>query len=141
VSVRLKGALVLGVIVALLGGGCGGRGVGAKTLSQQAMSLQSEAAEGALLARDVFSGRTTRVYTREHAADLYKAASGVEASLKSARTEPRLEGKLRRLLAVATRVSAELKRLGTVSKDEAHELGCELRAAAAESKEIGEGLA
>jgi hypothetical protein len=140
VSVRLRDALVLGGIVASFGAGCGGGGVGAKALSEQAMSLRSEAAEGALLAQDVSSGRTTRVYTREHAADLYKAASRVEASLKSARTKPRLAGKLRRLLVVATRVSAELNRLRTVSKGEARELGRELAAAAAESEEIGKGL-
>ncbi len=138
---RLKRLLLLGVMLALLGAGCGGGGkLGAKALAQQAMSLQSDAAEGTLLAQDVFSGKTTRIYTREHSADLYKAASQVEASLKTAKTAPGLEGKLRRLAAIATRVSTELKHLGNASKDEAQALRRELKAAAAESKRIGKGL-
>jgi hypothetical protein len=93
---RLKWALLLGVLLALLGAGCGGSGkMGAKALSQQAKSLQSEAAEGALLAQDAVSGKTTRIYTREHSADLYKGASLAEASLKAAKTEPALEPKRR----------------------------------------------
>jgi hypothetical protein len=133
--------LLLGVVLALVGVGCGGGGkLGAKALSQQAMSLQSDAAEGALLAQDVFSGKTTRIYTREHSAGLYKAASQIEASLKTAKIAPELEGSLRRLAAVATRVSTELKRLGNVSKDEARALGRELEAAAQASQKIGKGL-
>jgi hypothetical protein len=133
--------LVLGVILALLGAGCGSGGkLGAKALAQQSKSLQSEASEGALLAQDAVAGKTTRIYTREHSADLYKAASQVEASLKTAKTAPGLEGKLRRLEIIATRVSTELERLGQASKGEAHALRRELEAAAAESKTIGEGL-
>ena len=136
----MKWVLLLGVVL-LLAAGCGGGGkLGAKALSQQARSLQSHAAEGALLAGDVFSGRTTRIYTREHSADLHKAASQIETSLKTARTAPELEGKLRRLEAIAARVSTELERLGHASKGEAHALGRELEAAAAESKTIGKGL-
>jgi len=137
----MRRVLLLGVVLALLGAGCGGGGkLGAKALSQQARSLQSDAAEGALLAEDVISGRTTRIYTREHSADLHKAASQVEASLRTAKTAPALEGKLGRLAAIATRVSTELKRLGHASKDEALALRRELEAAAAESKKIGKGL-
>ena len=51
VPVCVKGALVLGVVVALFGAGCGGGGtLGVKALSQESKSLQSVAAEGALLA-------------------------------------------------------------------------------------------
>jgi hypothetical protein len=57
---RKTRVLVLGVILALLGAGCGSGGkLGAKALSQQSKSLQSEAAEGALLAQDAVSGKTT----------------------------------------------------------------------------------
>jgi hypothetical protein len=137
----MRRVLLLGVVLALLGAGCGGGGkLGAKALSQQARSLQSDAAEGALLAEDVISGRTTRIYTREHSADLHKAASQVEASLRTAKTAPGLEGKLRRLEIIATRVSTQLERLGQASKGEAHALRRELEAAAAESKTIGKGL-
>ncbi len=140
VSRRRERVLVLGVIVALLGAGCGGGKLGPKALWQQSKSLQSLAAEGALLAQDAVSGKTTRIYTREHSSDLYKAASQAEASLKAARTEPALEPKLRELAALAAQVSAALKRLGGASKDEQRALGRELQTAARESKKIGKGL-
>jgi hypothetical protein len=140
-SLRRARVLVLGVILALVAAGCGGGGkLGAKALSQQSKSLQSLAAEGALLAQDAVRGKTTRIYTREHSSDLYKAASQAEASLKAATTEPALQPTLRRLTALATQVSAALKRLGGASKDEQPALGRELKTAAQESKKIGEGL-
>jgi hypothetical protein len=141
-SLRRARLLVLGVILVLLGAGCGGGGrLGAKALSQQAKSLQSLAAEGALLAQDAVSGKTTRVYRREHSSDLYKAASQAEASLRAAKTESALQPKLRRLAALVSQVRAALRRLGGASKDEQRMLGRELQAAAQESEKIGAGLA
>jgi len=138
---RKTRVLVLGVILALLGAGCGSGGkLGAKALSQQSKSLQSLAAEGALLAQDAVSGNTTRIYTREHSSDLYKAASKVDASLKAAKTEPALQPRLRQLAALVTHVSAALKRLGGGSKSEQRVLGRELQAAAGESEKIGKRL-
>jgi hypothetical protein len=138
---RRERLLVVGVILALVGAGCGSGGkLGAKALSQQSKSLQSLAAEGALLAQDAVSGKTTHIYTREHSSDLYKAASQAEASLKAAKTEPALQPKLRQLTALATQVSAALKRLGGASKDEQRALGRELQTAARDSEKIGEGL-
>jgi hypothetical protein len=138
---RKTRVLVLGVILALLGAGCGSGGkLGAKALSQQSKSLQSEAAEGALLAQDAVSGKTTHIYTREHSSDLYKAASQAEASLKVAKTEPALEPRLGQLAILATQVSAALERLGGASKDELRALGRQLQTAAQESKKIGKGL-
>jgi hypothetical protein len=140
-SLRRERVLVLVVILALFGAGCGGGGkLGAKALSQQSKSLRSEASEGALLAQDAVSGKTTRIYTREHSSDLYKAASQAEASLKAAKTEPALQPKLRQLTALATQVSAALKRLGRASIDEQRALGRELQTAARDSEKIGEGL-
>jgi hypothetical protein len=140
-SLRRERVLVLVVILALLGAGCGGGGkLGAKALSQQSKSLRSEASEGALLAQDAVSGKTTRIYTREHSSDLYKAAFQAEASLKAAKTGPALQPKLRQLTALATHVSAALKRFGGASKDEQRALGRELQTAARESEKIGEGL-
>jgi hypothetical protein len=138
---RKARVLVLGVILALLGAGCGSGGkLGAKALSQQSKSLQSLAAEGALLAQDAVSGKTTRIYTREHSSDLYKAASQAEASLKAAKTESALEPKLRQLAALAAQVRAALKRLGGASKEGQRALGRELQTAARESKTFGNGF-
>jgi hypothetical protein len=140
-SLRREQMLVLGVILALLGAGCGSGGkLGAKALAQQSKSLQSEASEGALLAQDAGSGKSTRIYTREHSSELYKAASQADASLKAAKTEPALQPKLRQLTALATQVSAALKRLGGASRDEQRALGRQLETAARESAKIGKGL-
>ncbi len=114
--------------------------LGAKALSQQAKSLQSAAAEGALLAQDAVSGKTTRVYAREHSSDLRTAAVRVEAELKRAKTEPSLEPKLHRLAVIAARVSVVLERLGGASRNEERALARELRAAAAEAERIGRAL-
>jgi hypothetical protein len=141
ISLRRERVLLLGVILALVGAGCGGGGkLGAKALSQESKSLQSLASEGALLAQDAVSGKTTRVFTREHSSDLYKAASQAEASLKTAKTEPALQPKLRQLTALVTQVSAALKRLGGASRDEQRALGRQLETAAQESAKIGKGL-
>ncbi len=141
VRLSLKRVLGLGVILALIGTGCGSGGqLGAEALLQQSKSLRSEAAEGSLLAQDAVAGKTTRIYVREHSADLYRAASLAETSLKAANTEPALESTLRELAVLAGRVSADLKRLGSASTDEYRALVGELQAAAQASEKIGEGL-
>jgi hypothetical protein len=137
VSLRLTRVLGFGVVLALVSVGCGSGGqLGAKALSQELKSLQSQAAEGALLAQHAASGRTTRIYTRVHSLELYRAASQAEVILKAAKTEPGLESKLRRLVVLAGRVSAALKRLGSASRDEDRALARELLA----SQRLGAGL-
>jgi hypothetical protein len=127
--------------LALLSVGCGGGGrLGAEALSQQSKSLQSDAAEGALLAQDAAAGKTTRIFARERSAELYRAASGTEASLKAAKAENGLGVKLRQLVAVAAQVSSDLMRLGGASGGEQRVLAGDLQAAALESERIGESL-
>jgi hypothetical protein len=141
VTLRLKPVLGVGLILAFVGAGCGsGSQLGATALLQQSKSLQSEAAEGALLAQDAVAGKTTRIYVREHSSELQKAASQAEATLKAAKTESALEPKLRQLAVLASQVSADLRRLGTASKDEDRAIARELQAAARASAKIGEGL-
>lgn len=125
---RLPYALVLCVLA--LAAGCGGGMLGSSALSQHAKTVQSLAAEGALLAEDAVAGRTTSVYTREHAAELAKAASREAASLQKAKTDAALEPKLRRLGTLAARVASELDRLGDASRGEQRTLGRALNAAA-----------
>jgi hypothetical protein len=137
---HLKRVLLLGVMLALLGAGCGGGKLEAKALSQESKSLRSLAAEGSLLTEDAVSGKTTRVYTREHSSDLHKAASRLEASLKTAKTAPALEPELRQLTALAAQVRGDLQRLGGASKEEERAIGRELQAATQASQKIGEGL-
>ena len=104
-------------VLALLASGCGSGGtLSAKTLSQESKSLKSLAAEGALLARQAGAGKTTRIFRRVHSDYLYKAASKSSSSLRSAKTEPRLDSELRKLTYLAGTVSTDLKRLGHASK-------------------------
>ena len=128
-----SGALVLAVGIALSACACGGGGsLSAKAIETQSTSLQSLAAEGALLARDSAAGKTTAIYTRVHSEALAKAASKSAASLQTATTEPALEPKLRRVASLASEVSADLKQLGHASKSEQLRLAEELSKAAEE---------
>ena len=138
----LKRVLGLGVILALVGAGCDStRLLGAKELLQQSKSLQSEAAEGALLAEDAVSGKATSIYTREHAFELYRAASEIEASLSAAVSEPAFERELGKLAVLANQISADLKRLSGAPTVEQRILTRELHKAAQASQKIGEELA
>jgi hypothetical protein len=125
-----SGALVALVALALLAAGCGGGTLSAKSLSPESKSLQSLASEGALLGRDAHAGRTTRIFTRVHSDELYKAASKASTSLRAAKTEPKLEPELRKLTVLAGKVSGDLKRLGHASKTEQALLAHELELAA-----------
>ena len=121
--------------MALLASGCGGGGtLSAKALTQQSTSLESLAAEGALLARHAGGGKTTRIFTRVHSEYLYEAASQAASSLRTAKTEPALEPKLRRVASLAGKISADLKRVGHASKAEQPRLARGLEAAAEELK-------
>ncbi len=141
VVLRVKCGLGVGAMLVLIGGGCASGGkLGAKALSQQSKSLESEAAEGSLLAQDAASGGSTRIYTREHSSELAGAASHAEDTLKAAKIEPPLESKARELAVLAGQISVDLQRLRNASRDEARALARELQAAARASQKIGEGL-
>ena len=94
--------------------------------------MQSLAAEGALLARDSAAGRTTGIYTRVHSEDLAKVASKSAKTLQSAKAKPGVESELHKVASLASKVSADLKRLGHASKAEQRRLARELQAAAKE---------
>jgi outer membrane murein-binding lipoprotein Lpp len=120
-------ALAAVVGIGLLAAGCGSGGtLSAKALSQESSTVQSLAAEGALLARDSAAGRTTDVFTRVHSEYLHKAASKSAQSLQSAKTTPALQPKLERTARVATRVSSELEQLGHASSTEQQRIAREL---------------
>jgi hypothetical protein len=88
-------------------------------------ALQSLASEGALLAQDAAAGKTTAVYTREHASDLRKAAATELTSLKAAQS---------RTAGIAARVVADLGRIGSASRAEWSKVARDLEAAAQELK-------
>jgi hypothetical protein len=134
-------AAFLAVALALMGSACGGGGVlEAKDLLEQSKSLQSLAAEGALLAEDGASGKTTRVFMQEHSSDLFRAASQVEATLAQAKSEQPIVVRLRKLTVLAGRVSANLELLTVASREEQRVLAGELESAARACRTIGEAL-
>jgi hypothetical protein len=133
---------LLAMTLVIVGVACGRGGtLEPEALSQEAETLRSDAAEGALLAQDTLAGKTTRIYTREHALDLSEDASQTEATLVAATTEPALEPELRQLAELAGQVTDALERLANASEDEEGTLVGELQAAAEASRKIGEGLA
>jgi len=132
---------VVAMILALLAGACGGSGpLDAEALSHEADTVRSTAAEGALLAQDALAGRTTLIYTREHATDLADSASRTAATLTGATTEPALEPQLQQLTQIAAQVNAALEQLVTAPAGEEGAIADELHAAADASRQVGEGL-
>ncbi len=141
VSTRRTSLLRLAVICALIGTTCASNSqLGAEALLQGSESLRSAAAEGALLAEDALSGKTTSNYIHEHAVELSEAASQIEATLQAASTDPSLEPERGQLVVLARRISDDLQRLSEASTDERRTLTSELQAAADASQRIGEGL-
>ena len=120
-------------MAALLVSGCGGgRRISADALTKQSTAMASLAAEGALLSREAAAGKTTRAFTRVHSEYLAKAASQGASSLRTAKADPSLRPKVRRVASLAVTVSTDLKRLGHASKDEQERLARALEAAATE---------
>jgi hypothetical protein len=135
-------ATLLAMILVIVGAACSSNGtLDADALSHEAETVQSDAAEGALLAQDALAGRTTRIYVREHALELSEDASKTEATLTAGTTEPALTTQLRQLAELAGQVSDALERLANASEDEERTLVGELQAAAEASRKIAEGLA
>ena len=120
-------ALAAVVGIGLLAAGCGSGGtLSEKALTQESSTVQSLAAEGALLARDSAAGKTTHIFTRVHSEYLQKAAAKSAKTLQSATTTPALRPKLRRTARAATRVSSELEQLGHASSAEQQRLARQL---------------
>jgi molybdopterin biosynthesis enzyme len=102
-------ALCLTVLVAA---GCGGSStLSEKTLQKQTETVQSAAAEGALLASDVASDRTTEPFTRVHAEKLAEQAKKAAESLSKARPAAGLEDARRQALRRAVDVEHALELL------------------------------
>ena len=107
----MNGRVLLALLL-LLVPACGGSGeLSAEQFKKQAESIQSFAAEGALLARDVADGKSTANFTRVHAGELAASAAKLEQTLTSAQPAPDVESELARAVELAERVAATLKEL------------------------------
>ncbi|MDP9258536.1 MAG: hypothetical protein M3Q31_18585 [Actinomycetota bacterium] len=93
-----------------------------------------------MLARDGVDGKSTAIFTREHASFLVKAAIATVSSLKRAKARPGLEPKLRTLRRLSAEVGDQLKRLDGASQAEEREIAGKLGKAADEAGKISVSL-
>ncbi|HKY12232.1 MAG TPA: hypothetical protein VJL85_02710 [Gaiellaceae bacterium] len=108
---------LLCLCLALAAAGCGGSTTLTEHgLSKEADTIQSTAAEGALLAGEVARGRTTEPFARVHSGELAEQAKSVAANLRRARA-PGLEPKRREALGRALRIEQALVRLHSAATD------------------------
>jgi hypothetical protein len=137
---RIRATLAC-LMVAVFIMGCGGGGeLGARSLAKQSDAVESLAAEGALLAQDGVDGKSTAIFTREHAGFLVKAATTTASSLKKAKARRGLEPKLRKLRRLSAEVGDQLKRLDGASQAEEREIAVRLGKAAQEAGKISVSL-
>jgi hypothetical protein len=107
-------------IAVSLAAGCGGGGtLSHDSLRKEAESIQSVAAEGALLAHDSADGRTTTPFVSVHSEVLAESAGKVAQKLESAAVEPGLEQDRARAERLATRIEEELDQLDEHPDDQA----------------------
>jgi hypothetical protein len=93
-----------------------------------------------MLARDAGDGKTTRIFTREHAEELHDSAAKEEASLRGATTQPALRATLRRLTTLAGTTTAALRELGDAPEAEQKRLAARLQRTAKRIERIVQRL-
>jgi hypothetical protein len=107
VLLRLSVLCVLAAAVA----GCNGGTVDRHALTNDAATLDSIACEGALLAKDVSTGRSTTFFAREQANELRIQASNFADALSRRKTVASIEGRVRAKAKHAAVVAATLRLL------------------------------
>jgi hypothetical protein len=119
--------------------GCGGGGtLSRELLRKEAESIQSVAAEGALLAHDSADGRTTTPFASVHSDVLAESAGKVAQKLESADVEPGLEQERGRAARLARRIEEQLTELHDDPDDRANarRIGDELEQAAKAAEDL-----
>jgi hypothetical protein len=131
-----RGLCLSALAIALAG--CGGGTLGPHAFKKDVEAVQSLAAEGALVARQVAHGDITETFVRVHTTYLERQASTLERKLSSARVQPSLEGKRRRAVRVAALVDRVLGLLHRHPGDRAlgERLNTELERAAKQAEEL-----
>jgi hypothetical protein len=123
--------------------GCGGP-IQPEELARSIQTLESTAAEGALLAHDVARNRTKATFARVHARELGEAADHEAEKLNDAEPEP--EGGVApakvRAIDLADRISAELGRIQIAPDSETEGRGAEkaLNQLSQRAGQLAEGL-
>jgi poly(3-hydroxybutyrate) depolymerase len=99
-------------LTVIFAAGCGGGGtLSEKALEQENETVQSAAAEGALLASDVARGRTTEPFARIHAEKLAEQAKKAGEALRSGKPPAGLGDERRRAVSDAETVEHALDEL------------------------------
>ena len=114
-SVRAAVLIVLTVALAA----CNGGTVDKHALTNDSATIDSIACEGALLAHNVSSGRSTANFTREQADALRVQASNFADALASRPALPSIESRVRAAARRAARLALMLSRLGHAPGDRA----------------------
>ena len=124
-------------ISSILAVGCGGGGTLSRdSLQKEAESVQSVAAEGALLAHDAADGRTTTPFASVHSGVLAESAGKVAQKLEAADVEPGLEQDRARVLRLAARIEEELDQLDPNDRAAAQRIADELAQVAKAAEEL-----
>jgi hypothetical protein len=118
--------------------GCGGGTLGSHAFTKDVEAVQSLAAEGALVAKQVAHGDVTETFVRVHTTYLERQASTLERKLSTARVGPSLAGKRRRAVRVAAVVDRDLGLLHRHPGDRAlgERLSAELERAVKQAEEL-----
>ena len=113
---RVRRTLLLGLLL-VVAGGCGSPSTLTKhSLSKEAETVQSTAAEGATLAAQVARGRTTEPFARIHSGELAEQAKSAGKVLREARA-PGFEPDRRKAAHTAEKVEQALERLHSAPSD------------------------
>jgi hypothetical protein len=118
--------------------GCGGGTLGPHAFKKDVETVQSLAAEGALVAKQVAHGDVTHTFVRVHTRYLEQQASTLARRLSTARVQPSLAGKRRRAARVAAAVDRDLGLLHRHPGDRGlgKRLSTELERAAKQAEEL-----
>jgi hypothetical protein len=136
---RALAGVVLAAVVSL--SGCGGP-MQPDELKRSIGTLESSAAEGALLANHVAHDRTKATFARVHASELTDAVEHEAEKLNDAEAEAEAAATKDRAIDVADQISAALGRIQTAPGDEAEGGTAERELAALTEKaaQLAEGL-
>jgi hypothetical protein len=118
VKASRRHALPALVAVAIATGGCGGP-IKRDELSRGVETLQSYAAEGALLAHEVATDHTKHAFARVHATDLAERADHEAEKLSDAQATPDLAEPKREAVDLAGQISDQLGEIQVHPGDEA----------------------
>jgi hypothetical protein len=134
-------ATALTLLLAATLAGCGGP-IRSEELGRSVQTLESSAAEGALLARDVARDRTKATFARAHSRDLSETVDHEAEKLHDASADGGVAAAKARAVSLAGAISQALGDLATApdSEDAGRQAGAALTRLAYRAGRLAEGL-